>query len=110
MDTADHIYSSPDRLILVGGGSFNEDDLIRNARNADVIAVDGGLHACQEAGITPCAVIGDMDSAGAAEIAALGGAVPIHHIAEQDSTIEAHEKKIEELETDIKKYRQQLAY
>ena len=86
MDTADHIYSSPDRLILVGGGSFNKDDLIRNARNADVIAVDGGLHACQEAGITPCAVIGDMDSAGAAEIAALGGAVPIHHIAEQDST------------------------
>ena len=31
-------------------------------------------------------------------------------IAEQDGTIEAHEKKIEELETDIKKYRQQLAY
>ena len=31
-------------------------------------------------------------------------------IAEQDSTIEAHEKKIEELETDLKKYKQQLAY
>ena len=40
MDTADHIYSSTDRLILVGGGSFNQDDLIRNARNADIIAVD----------------------------------------------------------------------
>ena len=87
MDTADHIYSSTDRLILVGGGSFNQDDLIRNARNADVIAVDGGLHACQEAGITPCAVIGDLDSAGAAEIAALGEAVSINHIAEQESTV-----------------------
>ena len=86
MDTADHIYSSTDRLILVGGGSFNQDDLIRNAGNADVIAVDGGLHACKEAGITPCAVIGDLDSAGAAEIAALGEAVRVHHIAEQEST------------------------
>ena len=86
MDTADHIYSSTDRLILVGGGSFNQDDLIRNARNADVIAVDGGLHACQEAGVTPWAVIGDLDSAGASEIAALGESVRVHHIAEQEST------------------------
>ena len=86
MINADQIYSSVDRLILVGGGSFNLDDLCRYADAGPVIAVDGGLGACLRAGIKPIAVIGDMDSIHKDDIAALGSEVSLQKIDEQDST------------------------
>ena len=86
MRNNDQIHSSPDRLILVGGGSFNLNDLTRYGDSGPVIAVDGGLGACVRAGITPIAVIGDMDSVHKDDIAALGSEVSIQKIDEQDST------------------------
>ncbi len=86
MINADQIHLSGDRLILVGGGSFNLDDLARYADAGRVIAVDGGLGACLRAGIKPIAVIGDMDSVHKDDIAALGSEVALQKIDEQDST------------------------
>ena len=86
MIKADQIHSSMDRLILVGGGSFNLDDLTRYADTGPVIAVDGGLGACLRAGIKPIAVIGDMDSVRKEDIASFGSAAPVQKLDEQDST------------------------
>ena len=61
----------------------------RLASNADlVIAVDGGGTVCLEAGVTPDALVGDLDSAEPATVdELLSRGVPVHRFpAEKDAT------------------------
>lgn len=80
------IISSSDPITLVGGGQASAQDIAEALTIApSLVAVDGGLIAVQSAGITPQAVIGDMDSAPPDALAR----VPLahqHHISEQQST------------------------
>lgn len=80
------ILNSSDPITLVGGGQVSAEDISEALTIAPkLVAVDGGLIAVQAAGITPQAVIGDMDSAPPDALAR----VPLahqHHISEQQST------------------------
>ena len=80
-----HLVRSGGPVTLVGGGRLSAEDLrLAVARAPDVVGVDGGAGALLEAGITPLAVIGDMDSLPAAAAAAF--ADRLHRIDEQDTT------------------------
>lgn len=80
------IVSSPDPILLAGGGEFRHADLIVAQTHAKrAVAADGGAAELLRHGITPEAVIGDFDSLGATTRAALAPGT-LHHIAEQDST------------------------
>lgn len=71
---------------LVGGGALREGDLARALSLApSLVAVDGGADAVVAAGLTPQAVIGDLDSVSASTRAHLDDAI-FHEISEQDST------------------------
>lgn len=73
-------------IALVGGANVSRELLLDTVARAPVlVAADSGADQALAAGITPRAVIGDLDSLSAAGRAALPEAV-IHHIAEQDST------------------------
>ena len=73
-------------ITLVGGGPVSGRDLALALRLAPVaLAADGGADRLLAAGITPEAVIGDLDSISPAALAQLP-ASRIHRIAEQDST------------------------
>lgn len=80
------IVQSSGGLTLVGGAPVSA-ALFRLAlqKAPVVVAADGGADRCLAQGITPQAVIGDMDSISASARAAVG-ADRLHHIAEQDST------------------------
>jgi thiamine pyrophosphokinase len=72
-------------VTLVGGGRLGADDLrLAVAHGPQVVAVDGGAGAVLAAGITPLAVIGDMDSLPGAAAAAF--ADRLHLIPEQETT------------------------
>jgi thiamine pyrophosphokinase len=80
------IISSSDPITLVGGGQASAQDIAEALTVAPkLVAVDGGLIAVQSAGITPQAVIGDMDSAPPDALARVPMAHQ-HHISEQQST------------------------
>lgn len=73
-----------DAITLLGGGSLGEGDLaLALARAPILVAADGGARHAAAVGQTPQAVIGDMDSIGAA---AARYADRLHEIVEQDST------------------------
>ncbi len=79
------IVSSASPITLIGGVEPAPQTLAKALSIAPiVVAVDGGGDHALAAGLTPEAVIGDMDSLSNAGRAALGGRV--HHIAEQNST------------------------
>lgn len=76
---------SAEGVTLVGGGVLGHTDLAEASRLAPiVVAADGGADACVAAGVSPVAVIGDMDSVGSAARAAPG--IRFIEITEQDST------------------------
>lgn len=79
------LVRSTSPLALVGGGPVAAED-IEAARGltAGFVAADGGAAHLAGRSIQPLAVIGDMDSANADTLAAAG--MPVHRIAEQDST------------------------
>lgn len=72
-------------LVIVGGGRVDADLLLQLvADGAAVVAADGGAYACLEAGVTPMAIIGDMDSADPA--ADWGDKIKVFHLDEQLTT------------------------
>ncbi len=72
-------------LVIVGGGRVDPELLAALVANgAGVVAADGGADLCAKAGVTPEAIIGDMDSIVAET--GLGPDVPVFEIAEQDTT------------------------
>ncbi|PYE81227.1 thiamine diphosphokinase [Pseudoroseicyclus aestuarii] len=72
-------------VTLVGGGPVDPAALHRSLRLAPALAAaDGGAAPLRQADLRPLAVIGDMDSLGAAERAAFEGL--LHHIPEQETT------------------------
>ena len=79
------IVRSSSPIIVVGAGHVSAEDLdfIRSAGHR-VVAADGGAIACLDAGIVPDAVIGDLDSLGAAR--AEIPAERLHRVAEQETT------------------------
>jgi thiamine pyrophosphokinase len=78
------IVHSSETVTLVGAGLATENSIRRCLSLAPkLIAADGGATICFDAGLTPEAVIGDLDSLGA--LPDLANSV-VHQIAEQDST------------------------
>ncbi|MFW2588243.1 thiamine diphosphokinase [Sagittula sp. SSi028] len=74
------------KVILVGGGSVQPSVLKEVlAQASHIVAADGGAKHVLDAGFTPHAVFGDMDSLSAADQERLPPEV-LHHVAEQDST------------------------
>lgn len=72
-------------ITLVGGGPLGADDLAQARELAPVVvALDAGADACLRAGITPVAVIGDLDSLSAAARREFAGR--LHRIDEQITT------------------------
>lgn len=80
------IVHSLEPITLVGGGHLSADDLEEVLKIAPrVVAVDSGLDQALASGITPEAVIGDLDSVSTNSIEQL----PVdkrHEIVEQDTT------------------------
>ncbi|SHI79016.1 thiamine diphosphokinase [Shimia gijangensis] len=73
-------------IVLIGGASLNNRDLDACLKHATrVVAADGGALNSIKNGITPDAVIGDMDSI-SAEILRQIPQDRIHPVTEQDST------------------------
>ncbi len=71
-------------VTLLGGGTLGDGDLAQALELAPVlVAADGGAGAALAEGLVPQAVIGDLDSIGAAATRLPG---LLHRIAEQDST------------------------
>ncbi|MDR0809330.1 MAG: thiamine diphosphokinase [Gemmobacter sp.] len=80
------IVESSDAVTLIAGGPCRKRDLMLAMRRAPVVvAADGGADRALALGVTPCAVIGDLDSVSKRACAALG-AGRLHRIAEQEST------------------------
>ena len=79
------VISDNDISILVGNGACDLTQL-SNSPKGKVIAVDGGLRHVLKAGLTPTAVIGDMDSAELSDLQTAGGNVAILKSEEQDTT------------------------
>lgn len=80
------IVTSDAPVFLVGAGPVTATDLqLGRSAAGEVVAADGGACALIEAGITPCAVIGDMDSLTDAPRARIP-AEAVHRIADQNST------------------------
>lgn len=72
-------------VTLVGGGPLEPDDLALALSLAPVaVALDRGADACLAAGITPRAVIGDLDSL--SDSAREAFADRLHHVDEQETT------------------------
>jgi thiamine pyrophosphokinase len=79
------IVRSHTPIVVIGAGHVSAEDLaLVKALGHPVVAADGGALRCLEAGILPDAVIGDLDSLGAA----VSGIPPgrLHRIDEQETT------------------------
>ncbi len=78
------IVHSDVAVTLLGGGVLGDGDMqVALARASRLVAADGGADRALAEGLTPEAIIGDMDGIGAA---ADRFADRMHRIAEQDST------------------------
>ena len=79
------IVHSPGPVTLVGGADLRRSDLTKALTLAPgLVAADGGADHLLQAGLQPQAVIGDMDSIGAAALAAFAGV--LHPVTEQMTT------------------------
>ena len=80
------IVNSMEPITLVGGGKAHVNDVKQTLLLSNqCVAADGGLGLVLAAGVKPTAVIGDFDSANAAEIGQIEQNL-LHEISEQDST------------------------
>ena len=79
-------YSTPKKLLIVGGADFSE-DLFKEVYDNEIpiIAADGGANFLTEKNISPELVIGDLDSASEQKIQNIEPE-KIIRISEQDST------------------------
>lgn len=79
------IVRSHTPIVVIGAGDVSAEDLaLVKALGHPVVAADGGALRCLAAGILPDAVIGDLDSLGAA-----ASGIPLerlHRIEEQETT------------------------
>lgn len=72
-------------LVIAGGGTLDAELLQQlRAKGAAVVAADGAADACFAAGVTPDAIIGDMDSLD--DLESWRERIQIVEIDEQDST------------------------
>ena len=83
--TPPSVISDNDITILVGNGACDLTQLSKSP-SGKVIAVDGGLRHVLKAGLTPSAVIGDMDSAELSDLQSAGQDVAVYKSDDQDST------------------------
>ena len=74
-----------DITILVGNGACDLMQLSKSPKGK-VIAVDGGLQHVLKAGLSPNAVIGDMDSMDLSDLQAAGRNVAVYKSEDQDTT------------------------
>ncbi|MEI4487719.1 thiamine diphosphokinase [Frigidibacter sp. MR17.14] len=80
------IVQSRDGITLLGGGTLYERDLDEALGIAPcLVAADGGAEAARRAGVTPQAVIGDLDSLSPETRAILPPGI-VHQVDEQDDT------------------------
>ena len=81
----DPIVHVPSPVTLLGGADLDDTDLnICLSVAPSVVAADGGADHALRAGLTPLAVIGDMDSL--SDAARDRFAAVLHRVAEQDTT------------------------
>ncbi|SEN20450.1 thiamine diphosphokinase [Loktanella fryxellensis] len=81
----DWIVHTASPVTVLGGADIDDNQLsICLAAAPIVVAADGGADHALKAGLTPLAVIGDMDSASPAARVAFANV--LHPVAEQDST------------------------
>lgn len=79
------IVSTSETLTLLGGGEVDPNDLdISLTLAPKVVAADGGADHARAAGLSPLAVIGDMDSITGETRAEFSGV--LHPVPDQDST------------------------
>ena len=83
--TSPSVISDNHITILVGNGACDLTQLSKSPKGK-VIAVDGGLRHVLKAGLTPKAVIGDMDSVELSELQAAGRNVAVYKSDNQDTT------------------------
>ena len=83
--TPSSVISDYEITILVGNGACDLKQLSKSPKGK-VIAVDGGLRHVLNAGLTPNAVIGDMDSIELSDLHAAGRNVPVYKSDDQDTT------------------------
>lgn len=83
--STDHIVSSSGVVCLIGGARIEDTDIASLLPLVtDLVAADGGADHLLAAGLTPAAVIGDMDSI--TQMAKKEFANLLHHVAEQETT------------------------
>lgn len=81
---ADLIVHSFDPVVLVGGADIGPEEINKfSGSNPCFVGVDGGAEHLRVAGVTPTAVIGDLDSL--SEASADLFADVLHHVPEQDT-------------------------
>ena len=83
--TSPSVISDNDITILVGNGACDLTQLSKSPKGK-VIAVAGGLRHVLKAGLTPKAVIGDMDSIELSELQAAGRNAAVYKSDDQDTT------------------------
>lgn len=77
------VFESP--VVLVGGAKFDESVLLSLIRaGCSVVAADGGANILRKLGLSPSAIVGDLDSL--QNIDHWKNQTKVLHIAEQDST------------------------
>lgn len=78
------VLTSPRPVLLVGGAPLEGETLAAlHGHYSHIVAADGGADQLAQHGLRPDAIIGDLDSLHAPDS---WGDIPVHHIAEQDST------------------------
>lgn len=85
ISTTAMIVSAREMTCLVGGGTVQCSDILEISRlSARIVAVDGGADHVVNAGLTPAAIIGDMDSISEHTSATFGHLM--RRVADQDTT------------------------
>ena len=85
MKNLPQIVNNATKLTLLGGGSVDKSDLAAVLDIAPtLIAADGGANLAMDWGISPAAIIGDLDSVDRSSAEALG--VPMVFVDDQNST------------------------
>ena len=78
------------RAVVIANGRLSHPDADRARVRPDdwILAADGGLHNCSRLGLKPAVVIGDFDSLGTADLAALQttGVTAVRHPERKDET------------------------
>ena len=93
------IVSSSEPITLIGGGVVTDSDLkMALSVASSLVAADGGANHAIAAGVTPHAVIGDLDSI-SPDVRAVIPSDRVWHIAEQDST--DFEKSLQRIEAPL---------